>query len=389
MRLYGLGMMREPRGNSPIFRRCGVTSMSVRERIAASASGCRASVTPAASAAHARVWSSGVAPMPPKLKTMSSDASVRRRVAVMSPGLSPRYWHQSSLIPRARRISISVAKCLSSRLPRTISSPMMIAPIPISHPRRRALDRLAAQLAEALEAVVDESEPAVHRHEEPEHGDMADERERDAQQKQLAPMAADDLGDLGGGAVLGEGIVAKHALVEIAEQNDGQHRPQQRDQPQRQADREEQRKQYQRSEGIPEAARDRPAPPPGEPRVIAPADVGDHRRHGNDADDQHRGDQNHGHEHEQQENPAEPCRDEIEGPDGDRPFVRRPPVQLGGDPLRGLAPVKHGERRPNDKRDDHRPYHEPEHLRMQQADKPSNQRSGHSLHLRILWTFAR
>src|SRR6267154_714501 len=31
-------MMREPRGNSPILSRCGVISMSVRERIAASAS---------------------------------------------------------------------------------------------------------------------------------------------------------------------------------------------------------------------------------------------------------------------------------------------------------------------------------------------------------------
>src|SRR6266487_378085 len=218
MRLYGLVMMREPRGNSPIFRRCGVISMSVRERIAASASGCRASVTPAASAAHARVWSSGVAPMPPKLKTMSSDASVRRRVAVMRPGLSPRYWHQSSLIPRTRRISISLAKCLSSRFPRMISSPIMIAPVPISDPRRRPLDRLAAQLTKALEAVMDESEPAVHRHQEPENGHMPDERERDAQQKQLAPMAADDLGDLGGGRVLRESVVAEHSLVEIAEQ---------------------------------------------------------------------------------------------------------------------------------------------------------------------------
>src|SRR5712692_2316628 len=121
--------------------------------------------------------------MPPKLKTMSSEASVRLSVAVMSSGLSPRYWHQSSFIPRAARISMTFEKCLSSRLPRMISSPMMIAPIPISNARRRALDRLAAQLAEAREAVVDESEAAVHRHEEPEHGNMTDERERDAQHK--------------------------------------------------------------------------------------------------------------------------------------------------------------------------------------------------------------
>src|SRR5882762_2415665 len=163
--------------------------------------------------------------MPPKLKTMSSEASVRLSVAVMSSGLSPRYWHQSSLIPRAARISMILEKCLSSRLPRMISSPMMIAPNPISHPCRGALDRLAAQLAEALKTVVDESEPTVHRHEEPEHGDMTDERERDAQQKQLATVTADDLRDLGSGRVLRESVVAEHALVEVAEQSDGQHRP--------------------------------------------------------------------------------------------------------------------------------------------------------------------
>src|SRR6266545_2129403 len=32
MRLYGLGMMSEPRGNSPTLSRCGVISMSVRVR---------------------------------------------------------------------------------------------------------------------------------------------------------------------------------------------------------------------------------------------------------------------------------------------------------------------------------------------------------------------
>src|ERR1041384_7278677 len=137
--------------------------------------------------------------MPPKLKTMSPDAIVRLSVAVIRSGLSPRYLHQSSFIPRARRISISLAKCLSSRFPRMISSPIMIAPIAISHPYCCTLDRRAAQLAEALEAVVNKSEPAVHRHQEPENGDMTDERERDAQKKQLPPMAADDIGDLCGG----------------------------------------------------------------------------------------------------------------------------------------------------------------------------------------------
>src|SRR5882672_4795934 len=169
--------------------------------------------------------------MPPKLKTRSPEANVRLSVAVMRSGMSQRYSHQWSLIPREPRIEITLVKCLSSRFPRMISSPMMIAPVPISHPRRRPVDRLAAQLAQALEAVVDEGEPAVHRHQEPENGHMTDERERNAQQKQPAAMAADDLGDLGGGRVLRESVVAEHALVEIAEQSDGKHRPQQRNQP--------------------------------------------------------------------------------------------------------------------------------------------------------------
>src|SRR5258708_37921606 len=77
--------------------------------------------------ALARV-SSGVAPMPPKLKTRSPEANVRLSVAVMRSGTSPRYLHQWSLIPRKPRIEMSLAKCLSSRLPRMISSPMTIAP---------------------------------------------------------------------------------------------------------------------------------------------------------------------------------------------------------------------------------------------------------------------
>jgi hypothetical protein len=75
-----------------------------------------------------RVWSSGVAPMPPKEKTTSCDANVRPSVAVIRSGLSPRYSAQSSFSPRAERISTIFAKCLSWRLPRRISSPMMIAP---------------------------------------------------------------------------------------------------------------------------------------------------------------------------------------------------------------------------------------------------------------------
>src|SRR5260221_2288472 len=169
--------------------------------------------------------------MPAKLKTMSSDAFVSLGVEVIRSGLTPRYLHQSSLIPRTRRIPISLAKCLSSRFPRMISSPIMIAPVPISHPCRLTLDRLDTQFAEAPEAVMDESEPAVHRHQEPENGDMTDQRERDTQKKQPAPMAADDLRDLGGGGVLREHVVAEHSLDEIAEPSHGQHRPQQRNQP--------------------------------------------------------------------------------------------------------------------------------------------------------------
>src|SRR5260221_12830015 len=102
--------------------------------------------------------------MPPKLKTMSSDAIVRLSVAVIRSGLSPRYLHQSSLIPRTRRIPISLAKCFSSRFPRMISSPTTIAPVPTSHPSGLTLDPLATQFADPPEAVLDEGAPAAHPH---------------------------------------------------------------------------------------------------------------------------------------------------------------------------------------------------------------------------------
>src|SRR5438552_6526933 len=105
------------------------------------------------------------------------------------------------------------------------SRPIMIDPSQDSTPGRRPRHWFAAELAEAGEAVVDEGEPAIHRHEQPEQGYVADERERSAQQKKLALMAAYDLGDLGGGGVFRQGIVTEHALVEIAEQNHRQHRP--------------------------------------------------------------------------------------------------------------------------------------------------------------------
>ena len=60
---------------------------------------------------------------------MSSVANVRRSVAVMRAGSSPRYSAQSSSRPRRPRISIALAKCLSCRLPDRISSPMTRMPI--------------------------------------------------------------------------------------------------------------------------------------------------------------------------------------------------------------------------------------------------------------------
>src|SRR5258708_1082390 len=114
---------------------------------------------------------------------MSSEANVRLNVTKKSSGSSPRDSPHSSLISPGPRSSTSLEKNLSSRLPRMIWWGIMIARVPISHPCRRTFDRLAAQLAEALEAVMDKSEPAVHRHEQPEQGYVTYERERSAQQK--------------------------------------------------------------------------------------------------------------------------------------------------------------------------------------------------------------
>jgi len=86
-------------------------------------------VTPAAFAALCRVWSSGVAPMPPKLNTTSSVARVRRNVAAISSGSSPRYCAHDSSSARSPSVVMIFGRCLSWRLPERISSPMMIAPI--------------------------------------------------------------------------------------------------------------------------------------------------------------------------------------------------------------------------------------------------------------------
>src|SRR5437762_3040999 len=120
--------------------------------------------------------------MPPKLKTMSSEANVRLRVSVINSGMSPRYSHHANFIPRAARISISLAKCLSARLPRMISSPMMIAPT--LTPAPRPLDGLAAQFTETRQTVVNEHQPAVDRHHEADQGYMSYQSERDSEKKQ-------------------------------------------------------------------------------------------------------------------------------------------------------------------------------------------------------------
>src|SRR5712691_10890635 len=52
IRFTGLGMIREPSGNSPIFSRCGVASPPKRARISRSASGCSCNGARAAAAAH-------------------------------------------------------------------------------------------------------------------------------------------------------------------------------------------------------------------------------------------------------------------------------------------------------------------------------------------------
>ena len=70
MRLTGFGMMLEPLGKLA-HRAAAAASLRRRKRprISRSASGCSFERYLSAAAAHWRVWSSGVAPMPPKLNT--------------------------------------------------------------------------------------------------------------------------------------------------------------------------------------------------------------------------------------------------------------------------------------------------------------------------------
>src|SRR5262245_19953624 len=259
-------MIDDPRGNSPILSRNGVVSPPNRPRIAASASGWSTRSTPSAFAAHCRVWSSGVAPMPPNENTTSGPPKVRASVAVMRSGLSPRYSAQSSRRPRAARMSIIFGKCLSSRLPRRISSPMMIAPKHISglqwcYRHRLLLHARAPQLAEAVEAIVDEREAGDHRDEEPDQRNVRDQRQDDSQQVQLLAVAPEELADLFPARVLRHRVVPEDALVEIRKQEYREDRPEQRDEPQRQREQAQHDENRERRERVPHAAGEAAAVP--------------------------------------------------------------------------------------------------------------------------------
>src|SRR5476649_2017408 len=125
--------------------------------------------------------------------------------------------------------------CLSWRLPRMISSPMMIAPKGIVLLLKGCLlsrDRLVAQLRQPRQAIVDESQSAVNRLEKPEQWNQAEERQHYPQQEQFPAVAPENRFHLQGGGVLGQRIIAKYPLIEVAEQHYGQHRPQRREKPQ-------------------------------------------------------------------------------------------------------------------------------------------------------------
>ena len=110
------------------LRRSLISSPLKRALSSSYPSGCNSSSTPSAAATAWRVWSSGVLPMPPQENTISPAAMVRLKVAVNRARSSPTYSAHDSRRPRAPSISTIFAKCLSSRLPERISSPMMTAP---------------------------------------------------------------------------------------------------------------------------------------------------------------------------------------------------------------------------------------------------------------------
>mmetsp|Transcript_36595 Transcript_36595/g.84865 ORF Transcript_36595/g.84865 Transcript_36595/m.84865 type:complete len:440 (-) Transcript_36595:2827-4146(-) len=134
-------MMPAPSGKTPISKRrrlsgssgvmvlpCSAAICWMRCQISSRASAWSANGRPSAAAVAWRVWSSGVAPMPPQLTTRSPLANASRSRAVSSSRSSPRYWAQASCMPRWPSSSMNLARWESCRLPDRISSPTMNRP---------------------------------------------------------------------------------------------------------------------------------------------------------------------------------------------------------------------------------------------------------------------
>src|SRR5258706_1074849 len=94
--------------------------------------------------------------MPPKLNTTSPVAKLRLKAATRRSRSSPRYWAQESRSPRTARALMRKERCLSSRLPTRISSPMMYAPN--KTPILRGFLRPFFELLETADVL------AVHKH---------------------------------------------------------------------------------------------------------------------------------------------------------------------------------------------------------------------------------
>src|SRR5258706_8918751 len=94
--------------------------------------------------------------MPPKLNTTSPVAKLRLKAATRRSRSSPRYWAQERRSPRTARALMRKERCLSSRLPTRISSPMMYAPN--KAPILRGFLRPLFELFETADVL------AVHKH---------------------------------------------------------------------------------------------------------------------------------------------------------------------------------------------------------------------------------
>ncbi len=81
-----------------------------------------------AAAAACRVWSSGVAPIPPQLKTTSSVARLARNARSSAARSSGRNCAHDRPWSRARKVSMTCARCRSARRPERISSPITYSP---------------------------------------------------------------------------------------------------------------------------------------------------------------------------------------------------------------------------------------------------------------------